>query len=297
MPKPINGTCAFCLTESELRDSHVLPAFVFRWLRRRSVTGHIRNTDAPNRRVQDGLKVPMLCGTCEAQFSKYETAFATKLFHPWHDGIAKVAYSDWLLKFAVSVSWRVLRFARGRNPGTRYTDEQNHLMDEAAKRWKAFLTGVAPHPGPFEQHMLIFDVIEDTTLPSLPQNINRFLTGAVTLDIVGSQRSLMTFAKMGRFIIFGMIQKGPNKWEGTKIHVKGGVIRPGKFLVPAGLLDLIEEKARLHEMGLAAMSPAQRAKVRQMVQMDPDRLARSEQFRAMVADARMFGIEAILDDE
>lgn len=297
MPEPAYGICAFCLTEGELRNSHVLPAFVFRWLRRRSVTGYIRNTEAPNRRVQDGLKVPMLCGNCEAQFSRYETAFATKLFHPWHDGVAKVAYSDWLLKFAVSVSWRVLRFARGRNPDTRYTDEQNHLMDEAAKRWNAFLIGVTPHPGPFEQHMMIVDVIEDTTIPNLPQNINRFLTGAVTLDIVGSQRSLMTFAKMGRFIIFGIIQKGPNKWEGTKLHVKDGVIRPGKFVVPRGLLDLIEEKASLHEMGIASMSPAQRAKVRQMVERNPDRLARSEQFRAMIADARMFGIEAILDDE
>src|SRR3546814_6050943 len=52
------GICAFCDSDEPLRESHVLPAFVFRWLRGRSGTGHMRNTDNPNRRVQDGLKLP-----------------------------------------------------------------------------------------------------------------------------------------------------------------------------------------------------------------------------------------------
>src|SRR3546814_5636435 len=114
----------------------------------------MRNTDNPNRRVQDGLKLPWLCGECEALFSRDETAFATKLFHPWHAGNYRIPYDDWLLKFCVSVSWRVLRYARGRNPDTHYTDAQEALMDDADVRWRAFLRGAEPHPGPFEQHLL-----------------------------------------------------------------------------------------------------------------------------------------------
>jgi 5-methylcytosine-specific restriction endonuclease McrA len=106
------GSCSFCGSFGDLEESHVLPAFLYRWLRQRGA-GHIRNTETPNRRVQDGLKFPWLCRDCEARFSRYETAFAMKLFHPWQKGCEPVEYEDWLLKFCVSVSWRVLKYARG----------------------------------------------------------------------------------------------------------------------------------------------------------------------------------------
>jgi len=289
-----NGVCAFCHAEARLRESHVLPAFVYRWLRGHSGTGHIRQTDNPNRRVQDGLKLPWLCGECEGHFSRYETAFATKVFHPWHAGTYQIPYDDWLLKFCVSVSWRVLRFARGRNRNASYTDEQRALMDQAEARWRAFLRDKEPHPGAFEQHLLIFDVIEDTTVPNLPTNVNRFMTGAVTLDIVGSERSLMTFAKLGRFTIFGIIQKGPGQWEGTKVHVKHGLLKPGKLVVPAGLIHLFREKAALASGAMAAVSQAQRAKVNKHILDNLEAFAASDQFASIAADARIFGEDAVL---
>ena len=205
----------------------------------------------------------------------------------------KVPYTDWLLKFCTSVSWRVLRYARGLNSETKYTDKQHQLMDEAEARWRAFLNGKVAHPGAFEQHLLIFDVIDDTTVMDLPSNINRFMTGAVTLDIVGSSRSLMTYAKLGRFNVFGIIQKGPNKWEGTKVHVREGIIKPDRFVVPAGLLDLFREKAKLAAEGLDAMSPVQRKIVRQHVDSNLDHFKSSDQFRSILADAEMFGIDAV----
>lgn len=290
----VDGICAFCNQYGRLHESHVIPAFIFRWLRGRSGTGHIRHTDAPNRRVQDGLKFHWLCGACEADFSKYETAFATKLFHPWLSGNHNVAYTDWLLKFCVSVSWRVLKFARGKNPEADYKVEQTSLADDAEARWRAFLEGEVPHPGPFEQHLLILDNIEETTVPKLPENINRFIMGAVTLDIVGSERSLMTFAKLGPFLIFGMIQKGTGKWEGTKVHVKQGFLNNSDKTVPGGLLPLLREKAELAGRGLEAMSPAQRNKVDQQVLNNLDSFAASGQFRSILADARLFGEQAIL---
>jgi hypothetical protein len=98
--------------------------------------------------------------------------------------------------------------------------------------------------------------MESTTIPDLPDNMNRFMTGAVTLDIVGSEQSLMTFSKFGRFTIFGLIQKGPNRWEGTKIHVKNGLIKPGRFTVPAGLVPLFREKALRAAEEMDTMSSA-----------------------------------------
>jgi hypothetical protein len=273
-----------------------LPAFVYRWLRGRG-SGHIRHTDNPNKRVQDGLKLAWLCSDCEAFFGEFETAFATKLFHPWLTGQQVVAYDRWLLKFCVSVSWRVLRFAKGRNRTAIYSDEQQRLMTLAEARWRAFLVGDAPHPAEFEQHLIIFDQIESTTVRDLPPNINRFMMGAVTLDIVGSSRSLMTFAKLGRFIVFGIIQKGPNLWEGTKIHVKNGVIKPGKFVVPAGLLDLFKEKATHTANAMKTISQRQREKIDANVIANLDQFIESDHMRSMLADVEMFGEQAIIKEQ
>jgi len=290
----MNGICAFCGEHKSLRDSHVLPAFVYRWLRSRSGTGHIRNTENVNRRVQDGLKFPWLCGDCESHFNRYETPFATKIFYPWHSGEYRIAYEEWLLKFCVSVSWRVLKFARGRNNNTIYSDEQQTLMDNAEARWRAFLKDEAPHPAQFEQHLLIFDIVHSTTAPNLPTNFNRFMTGAVTLDIVGSEQSVMTWAKLGGFMIFGMIQKGPNRWDGTKVRVKHGLLKPNKFTVPLGLLDLFRDKAESAATKMSNISSEQRAKIDKHVLDNLDAFAESDQFAAIRADALMFGEHAVL---
>lgn len=288
------GECAFCKSNAELRDSHVLPAFAFRWVRSRSPNGHLRNTASPNRRVQDGLKLPWLCGKCEGDFSKHETAFATKVFHPWHEGNQKIPYQDWLLKFCVSVSWRVLKYARGRNPEAEYTAEQSRLMDEAEQRWRNFLNDEVPHPGQFEQHLVIFDLVESTSVENLPSNFNRFMTGAVTLDIVGSEKSLMTFAKLGRFLIFGIVQKGPNRWDGSKVHVKDGRLEPREYTLPAGLLPMFREKASFAQAAMQSISAAQREKIDKNVEANLDEFALSDQFASILADANMFGVDAVV---
>lgn len=289
------GQCAFCAKDAALRTSHVLPAFIYRWLRNRSGgSGHIRHTDTPNRRVQDGLKLAWLCDDCEALFSRYETAFATKLFHPWHAGQRDIDYGDWLLKFCVSLSWRVLRYARGQNKATVYTEEQQELLDRAEVRWRAFLNDEVPHPGEFEQHLLFFDRIESTNVTGLPSNINRFMTGAVTLDIVGSDRSLMTFAKLGGFIVFGIIQPGRDPFGGTKVHVNHGRFNPRKIILPAGLLDLFKDKAAHAAAQMDKMSTSQKDKIDANVLANLDRFAESDQLAAIIADAEMFGEDAVL---
>ncbi|MGB0853875.1 MAG: hypothetical protein ACPGSI_11320 [Pikeienuella sp.] len=287
------GVCGFCETFAELQESHVIPAFVFKWLRKRSGTGHIRHSDSPNRRVQDGLKFPWLCEHCEGKFSRYETAFANKVFYPWQTHAARTLYKEWLLKFCVSVSWRVLKHARGHARVTPYTDEQQKLLDQAEIVWRAFLNDQCEHPGAFEQHLVFFDFATSTDIRDLPNNFNRFMTGAINFDIVGSENSVQTFAKLGRFQIIGIIQKGPNRWEGTKVHVKHGILKPGKIVLPREMLDLYRTKAASIETSFEEISPQQNAKIKASVQRDMERFRDSDQFRAIEADAKLFGIDAV----
>jgi hypothetical protein len=258
------------------------------------MTGHIRRTDEPNRRVQDGITKPWLCSGCEARFSRDETQFANKLFYPWLKGQQLVNYEEWLLKFCVSVSWRVLKHCKGLNPNHAYTNEQNNLAHQAETTWRKYLLDQAPHPSSFEQHLLIFDIIKETTIPDLPNNINRFMTGAIIMDIVGSDRTLMTYAKIGRFSIFGTIQKGLNRWEGTKVHVKRGVLKPGKFVVPYGLLSLFKEKSSIAANANQNVSEAQYAKIEEALFRNIDGAVHTDQFSSMLADADMFGEHVVL---
>jgi hypothetical protein len=291
------GDCAFCGEHKTLKESHVIPAFVYRWLRTRSGTGHIRQTVNPNKRIQDGLKLHWLCGDCEAEFGRHETEFAKKVFYPWQNGDNRISYDDWLLKFCVSVSWRVLKFCRDRNADANYTAEQDNLMNQAEQRWRDFLQGKAPHPANFEQHLLIFGNVFSTTISDLPNNFNRFMTGAITLDIVGSDQSLMTYAKMGRFQLFGIIQKGPNKWVGTKVHVKQGVLKPDKFTLPIGMLDLFREKAKMVSSSMSEMSSIQKEKIEKHVRDNLEEFLKSEQFSSIEADIAMFGRASVLKED
>ena len=110
LSKLVFKQCALCASTSELQASHIIPGFVFDWLRDTSATGHFRSSQIPDLRVQDGLKPRMLCKSCEQLFSTWEKAFAEKCFVPLNSGnVRDVRYGPWMLKFATSVSWRVLR--------------------------------------------------------------------------------------------------------------------------------------------------------------------------------------------
>ncbi len=109
------NTCGLCLQSRELKESHILPAFVIRWLKETSGTGFIRFGQEPNRRVQDGMKLKLLCGDCEQHIAKYEQSFAENLFHPLtsehQSPFYPRCYGEWMALFAASVSWRA-RFTR-----------------------------------------------------------------------------------------------------------------------------------------------------------------------------------------
>ena len=254
----------------------------------------MRFSDTPNKRVQDGIKLPWLCADCEQRFSAWERKFANEVVVPWSDGTDRTQYADWFLKFCVSVSWRVLHFTKGYNPAHSYSAEEEALIDTVERTWREFLLGHRPHPGQFEQHFIIFDVASSTTIPNLPDNFNRFMVGAVMMDLVGSERSSYTWAKLGKFQIFGTIKHGSNRWEGTKVHVREGVLKPGRFVLPPGLIDLYRQKAEIVRNAHASMSPQQAAKVEAEAMANIDKFVQSRTFRAMRADADMFGEQAII---
>src|SRR5689334_14659561 len=150
--------CALCKTGEAREQSHIVPAFVFRWLKQSSPTGYLRGTDEPNKRLQDGEKGPLLCDVCEDRFSKLETEFANKVFREVHHqmrGDLAFDYSDWLHRFCVSISWRTLtRLARDGGVNDLPFGHGKFVV-EALEQWRLYLMEQTPDVGRFVQHFFI----------------------------------------------------------------------------------------------------------------------------------------------
>ena len=208
-----------------LQESHIIPSLFSIGCGILPQPGHFRSSQIPDLRVQDGLKPRMLCKRCEQLFSTWEKAFAEKCFVPLNSGnVRDVRYGPWMLKFATSVSWRVLRLFAA-NDGLAGFPE--HIHDRGRRypsRMVPILLGDRPHPGRHEQHMFVADVIERTSVANTPPNISRYLARAIDPYVAHTQDSAITYAKMGKFILFGFIaMEHPRRWKGTKLRVRHGL--------------------------------------------------------------------------
>lgn len=287
MPQP----CKLCGQVLELQDSHILPAFVFKWLKETSATGFIRFGQEPNKRVQDGYKRPWLCVPCEQRLSVWETQFATKLFRPLNENTSyRVRYTEWLLKFCVSVSWRTLSMMKEETGLDYFTEEQRKAADVALEAWSQFMFDKLPHPGRFEQHLIPLDAVADYSGPDLPANINRYFLRTVDVDAICSKSSTLVYSKLGRFVILGFVDVAfPKQWVGTKVHVKEGLIGPSNYTLPKPFGDYLCEKALRFAAVNENISDAQRAKIEQTAMKNIAGVANSQSFEAMHGDVKLFG--------
>jgi hypothetical protein len=286
------GICRLCQQETELRQSHVLPAFVFRWLKESAGNAHMRRGMEPNRRVQDGLKYYWLCESCEGTLNHYETAFANNLFYPYIEAPgSQFNYSNWLIQFCTSLSWRVLKYYHDEIHLNGWDSEQLSYVAEAEQVWRELLLGIRPHPGACQQHLLPFDQIASTSSPGeLAPNINRYLMRAIDMDLCRGEKTIFTFSKIGRFIILGFIREPSlNRWRSTKVNANRGIIGPKKYAIQRSFWNYLDQKARRMSELLESMSEKQRHKVDQTLRKNIDLYYGSDAYQSMLADINMFG--------
>jgi hypothetical protein len=267
-----------------------------------SVTGHIRFSENPNRRVQDGWKPRLLCSACEQRFGRWEKEFAERVFAPLNalgeeDQVA-LSYGPWMGKFAVSISWRVLTAYKLIGGLDEFPSAMVTAAGRAQRWWQDFLLDRRPNPGPFEQHMLPVNVIAETTIPSLPPNINRYLSRAVDLYVAYNRTSCIVYAKMGKIVLFGFVaMPHARKWKGTKLRVKNGTFGSDQYELYDMALELMMDQARKMSKAWDSISERQEGKIRTSFEENRDRVAGSEMFHAMQHDVALFGRSAFSDSE
>jgi hypothetical protein len=277
-----------------LEESHVIPSFVYKWIKGSSGNGFLRFGMEPNKRVQDGHKFYWLCGECEDKLNEWETLFAKEIFHPFNKGTKNhVNYGPWFLKFCVSVSWRVLNFFIEEADLDHFPTNLQQSARDAHSVWKEFLLDKLPHPGPHQQHFLPLDVIESFTHPGMPPNINRYILRTVDLDAVFGGNNAFVYSKMGRFLVIGFLNmKRPRDWQGTLVHVRNGIIMPQSYTIPAQFGDYFLSQAKRFAEVSSSISERQDEIINESFQRNIDRIANSETFTAMDHDVRLFGEKA-----
>lgn len=284
--------CHLCHQEADLKLSHILPAFIFRWLKKTG-SGHLRHGMEPNQRVQDGLKRYWLCSSCEDCLNLSETAFVNNLFYPYlDDSSSQIRYSRWLLHFCASLSWRVLIFYLYEIHLDGWDAESKTHVIEAERIWREFLMGVRPHPGVHQQHIIPFDQIKSAS-GKLAPNINRYLMRGVDMDLCRGGKTIFTYAKLGRFIVLGFVNEPKlNIWRSTKVSANSGLIGPKKYILPRTFWEYIDQKARRMAQLLESVSEKQKSKIDESFRENVDHYIGSDEYQAMLADISMFGDEA-----
>lgn len=287
------GICRLCQRESELQLSHVVPAFVFRWLRESSGNSHMRSTEVPNRRVQDGPQRHWLCLECEGRLGRSEAAFATGLFHPYlaRSG-ERFRYGPWLLRFCVSVSWRNLLIQLDHLEEHNFTASERNWVESAERTWRQYLLEEIPHPSEYRQFILPLDRIESNRT-DLPPNINRYLMCAIDIDLCHGERTLFTYSKIGRFVIIGFINE-PNqaRWVGGRVNANEGTVEPRHYTLPAPFGTYLMGKATRVRESMQGISPRQAERIERAFRANAGRIVGTDFFEAVKADVEMFGSEA-----
>jgi hypothetical protein len=228
--------CVLCDLEECLEDSHIVPAFVVRYLKKISITGHIRGSEQPNRRMTDGAKCKLLGPKCEDLFAQSERCFASQIFHPLHVADLdrqSLYYGPWLAKFAVSMSWRSLWHCRHRNPDCSLPHGHDALVQPTLDVWRDYLLGRRNNIGHHRQHMLFLG--HPISLPGFldPKELRLYFDRGIDYSTIHSPDEAYIITKLCRILIIGtLFTKKPSDWRRTQIHLSRGEYRPGDFQVP-----------------------------------------------------------------
>lgn len=170
--------CRLCGLDKPLRKSHIIPKFVSRFLKTTSLTGYLRGSSDINKRVQDGLKVELLCDSCESKFSKWEGEFANGIFSSHINlmeqglDVIKIDYDSSLIKFVISIFWRVLVATEVAKD---ISASNMMYVNNLVPIWTEFLNEKRLNWGDCEFHLITLDKIDERYIHDFPKYLNAYL--------------------------------------------------------------------------------------------------------------------------
>jgi hypothetical protein len=270
--------CALCQQEKNLLKSHLVPAFVIRWLKETSATGYIRNGTNPNRRVQDGVKNELLCWDCEQKFSKAERHFAENVFMKVKNNEPITPDNHLMRYFVISQSWRVAQYFL-ENHKPLYL-EFIPIIEKALEDWRCFLLGAKPDVEFAKHYLMASPFIDDKAILSIDQKINLYLHRQIDAALICPPQEVGVGAYT---LLHGMIIYSPINPSHIENPSNSEIFLHTKFDIfsdfgPNVVTDFIMKRARrMSEIDLT-VSENQRNMVSSAILSDIERFEKSESF-------------------
>lgn len=286
----IDGTlifeCRLCSEQSEVRESHIIPAFVARWLKETSATGYLRGYQVPDRRAQDLPTVRLLCAACEQRFSVAERQFAQSIFIPLlDDHRSRFVYDEWLRYFAVSLAWRCVVTSNGE--GLRDHPHHDEAINSARETWKKYLVGQTDTAGPYRFN-LFFTPLGGRSNSRVPDGLSWYFSRGADMTTVYSKARAATYAKLpGMLLWTSIVPPDPGGWRGTRIAKRGTLRERGQALGENWAGQFLMGRAETVYKRINNLSPKQRERIADSVRRDPERAAQSHSFAAWLDDERL----------
>ena len=283
---PTTDECRLCGRVRPLLLSHILPKFVFRFQRDTS-TAVIRSHLEPNRPVQDSRKLRFLCSECERRFSAWETTFKREIYDPYHAGkVDNVKYGPWLLKCAVSLSWRALK-ATIQEGGDRIPTDIRQAAAKAEPVWRNFVLDRRENPGAFPQYIFLLEPLANTSDQTVPINFTFYIqrVGATGIWNDPARRCIFTFCMMCSIAVVGVVSAQTLRSWAERLRVRHGVLRADGYTVPQEVVGMIKAQANDHLTMSRHLSERQKTRDREALLADEDEFIHSGYARAMALDA------------
>jgi hypothetical protein len=245
------GICHLCGQDKELAESHLIPKFVFRWMKN-SGGNYFRTPLNPNVRMQDGLKEHLLCLDCEQKFSKYEKWFADNIFFPYLNGKHEfLEYNENLGNFIVSVLWRRLLWKKIVN---------EPYFEEVFNDWKAYLNG---------DSIIKYDNIHLLFLGEIWHNevqphefVHRYFNRATDANIAQIGDETIVFAKFSRFIVLAELDGIGENFRGTKVLFRKSRFPFAQFIDNGKISLFFVERAKdAFQLALQNISEKEKGKI------------------------------------
>ncbi|MBC9813914.1 hypothetical protein H9Y05_15665 [Crocinitomicaceae bacterium CZZ-1] len=243
----MSGICALCGNNSELKNSHIIPSFIFRWMKKTGA-GRLRNVSNPNKIEQDGIKTKLLCNECEGRFSISETKMSTNIFYPVvDDNVHSFQYDSTFYYFTVSIFWRVLKnFLLEEHKDTVWYNE----LLFAEQEWKNYLLNQVPIQKNNEFHLFIG---ANLTEECSDETYIRYMARNVDASIPHNDDICFFFIKIPRFIFILPIE-GINKedFKNSIINPSGGVfdiksVEISESIIGQTIIERAEEFSQIQD--------------------------------------------------
>ena len=230
----MKGICPITLTESEIRDSHIFPKFMYEYLNAHGGNRNFIDFTNLKRISQNGTKIKMLGAETEESFSKSEKWFAEKIFVPYNTHRLlnnEIEYGKELYYYIVSQLWRLLHYneiisSRDNHPLFNPDYEVlNELCSKAKEEWRIFLNnGNMPQQFCNFYLMPLYSFL--SIIPSryfeIEFYIRRFFDSNIFCSETGDR---VMYCKLPNMIIWGLLSDCEPHWcYGRNINVDGGFL-------------------------------------------------------------------------